>query len=45
MLKWIYIGFGICFYMGRIYEAERQDQLRARGTTYIITNRRRRQKK
>lgn len=45
MLKWVYLGFFICFYMGRVYEAERQDKLRERGTLYTVTNRRIRKKR
>lgn len=45
VLKWVYLGFFICFYMGRVYEAERQDKLRERGTLYMITNRRIRKKR
>ena len=40
MLKWIYLGFAACFWLGRCYEAERQDALRARGTLYTVKKRR-----
>jgi len=38
MLLWVYAGFLICFYLGRIFEAERQQLLRQRGTMYYIIN-------
>ena len=44
MLKWVYLGFFICFYMGRIFEAERQDWLRERGTMYTVSSRRAKKK-
>lgn len=40
MLKWIYLGFAACFWLGRCYEAERQDALRVRGTFYKVERRR-----
>lgn len=37
MLVWIYIGFWVCFVMGRAFELERQWQARLRGTGYLVS--------
>lgn len=36
MIYAIYLGFLACFWLGRCYEAERQESLRRRGTMYRV---------
>lgn len=36
MMLACYLGFAACFWLGRCYEAERQDKLRRRGTLYEV---------
>lgn len=39
MLWLTYLGFAVCFYLGRLYELEKQKDFRRRGTTYKVPRR------
>ena len=34
MLSWVYIGFAICFMLGRLYEIEKREDARRRAAEH-----------